>query len=85
MSRRDTRIVDWYAYPEYSTEMDYVKFALVPGLYYINLIELAASTMEMSAAGGNNAALLIYNHWMENDHLIDNMFVMEEKHIKIEL
>ena len=85
MSRRDTRIVDWYAYPEYSTEMDFVKFALVPGLYYVNPIELAASAMEMSAVGGNNAALLLYNHWMANDHLIDNMFVIEEKHIKIEL
>lgn len=57
----------------------------MPGLYYVNPIELAASAMEMSAVGRNNAALLLYNHWMGNDHLTDHMFVIEEKHIKIEL
>lgn len=85
MFRKITKEVVWHAYPEYSDSMEYVPFVLAPRLYYANTIELAASAMEMAAIGGTNVANLLTHDWLGNDHLVDNMFVIEEKHIKIEL
>ena len=84
-SRKSTQFVDWLAYPEYAPNMELVPFVLAPRLYYVNAIEFAASAMEMSAIGGNNVANLITHELLGNQHLIDNMFIIEEKHIKIEL
>lgn len=85
LSRDVTELVPWLAYPEYSSDMEFVPFVLAPGFYFTNAIELSASAMEMSAIAGTNVANLIVHQWMDHSHLIDNMFVIEEKHIKIEL
>lgn len=84
-SRKSTQVIDWLAYPEYQPNMEFVPFVLAPRLYYVNAIEPAASAMEMSAVGGVNVANLIVHEYMGNEHLVDNMFIIEEKHIKIEL
>lgn len=83
--RESTKLIKWNAYPQYSVDMDLVPFVLAPRMYYVNAIELAASAMEMSALSGVNVANLVVHEWMENRHLVDNMFVIEEKHIKMEL
>lgn len=85
LSRASTKLIEWLAYPQYSVDMDFAPFVLAPKLYYVNAIELAASAMEMSALAGVNIADLVTNEWMGHDHLVDNMFVIEEKHIKLEL
>lgn len=85
LSRKSTQAVDWLAYPQYQPNMQLVPFVLAPRLYYVNAIELAASAMEMSAVGGVNVANLATHQLFSNLHLIDNMFIIEEKHIKIEL
>ena len=50
---------DWLAYPQYSTVDDKLKFELSPGLFYNNVIETAASAMEMSVIGARNIVNLI--------------------------
>ncbi|ESO83268.1 hypothetical protein LOTGIDRAFT_236715 [Lottia gigantea] len=62
-SRKDLRLVNWLAYPEYAPKMDLPPFVLYDQLYYVNAIESAASAMEMSVIGGRNVANLAYNHW----------------------
>lgn len=59
----DMKVVDWKgAYPHYiSQETDMPSFKLHDNLFYVNAIEIAASAMEMSAIGGYNVALLLYN------------------------
>jgi len=84
-SREEVHVVDWLAYPEYNTQMVYPSFKIAEKVYYVNPIELAASAMETAAVSGTNVAYLALHEWMGHDHLIDNMFVIEEKHIKIEL
>ncbi|KAB7494584.1 Prenylcysteine oxidase [Armadillidium nasatum] len=49
----------WLAYPHYSEDKFNGQFELVPGLYYNNAIEQAASAMEMSAISAKNSALLV--------------------------
>lgn len=54
------RVVDWYAYPEYSAPQRFRPFVLDPaGVYYVNAIEEVASAMEMSLIGARNAVNLI--------------------------
>ena len=50
---------DWLAYPQYHPGADLGRFALDPGLYYINSVETAASAMEMSVLGARNVVNLI--------------------------
>merc|ERR1712029_490688 len=51
---------DWLAYPQYSTVDDKLKFELMsPGLFYNNVIETAASAMEMSVIAARNIVNLI--------------------------
>lgn len=84
--RKSLEIIEWNAYPEYSAEdTEFTQFVIGPQLYYVNAIEMAASAMEMSAISGYNVANLVVHEWMQHDHLINNMFIIEEKHIKIEL
>ncbi|XP_067929623.1 prenylcysteine oxidase 1-like [Watersipora subatra] len=84
-SRKSMEIIDWLAYPEYQPDETFASFVLAPGLYYVNAIESAASAMEMSAMAAVNVAYLMVNEWMGHEHLVDNMFIIEEKHIKMEL
>lgn len=53
------KVVDWYAYPEYSVPQDLPPFVLAPGLVYLNAIEGVASAMEMSAFSARNAVNLV--------------------------
>lgn len=70
-SRRELKLVEWLAYPEYKPNMDLPPFELYEGLYYINAIESAASAMEMSVIGARNVALLAANRWNGNFDKID--------------
>lgn len=67
--------VPHYAYPEYKYRKDFGElppFEPIPGLYYINGIEWAASAMEMSVIGAKNVALLIKNRAHGAVHMIDS-------------
>ncbi|XP_057319102.1 prenylcysteine oxidase 1-like [Microplitis mediator] len=55
--------IKWKAYPKYSTIQSNNNFKLYNSLYHVNAIEWAASAMEMSAIGGRNVAILIYNDY----------------------
>lgn len=70
-SRKDLRIVNWLAYPEYSPKMMLPSFVLQDRLYFINAIEAAATAMEMSVIGAKNVALLAYNQWFGHFERID--------------
>ena len=53
-----THSVPWLAYPSYTLDDDFSLFELMPGLYYQNRIEWAASAMEMSVIAARNVANL---------------------------
>ena len=57
-----THTVSWLAYPSYSLTDDFSLFELMPGLYYQNRIEWAASAMEMSVIAARNVANLASNY-----------------------
>ena len=57
-----THTVPWLAYPSYSTSDDLTTFELMPGLYYQNRIEWAASAMEMSVIAARNVANLVVKY-----------------------
>ncbi|KYM93830.1 Prenylcysteine oxidase [Cyphomyrmex costatus] len=57
--------IAWKAYPRYSTKMNFNNFKLHDALYYVNAIEWAGSTMEMSAIAGRNVAILTYNDFIQ--------------------
>jgi len=53
-------VVDWHACPQYSAPQDFRPFVLdKAGVYYVNAIEQAASTMEMSLLGARNVVNLV--------------------------
>ena len=60
--REETKVIDWLAYPKYSTHMQHHlgNFTLYDGLYHLNAIEWAASAMEMSVIAAKNAANAIH-------------------------
>ncbi|XP_070565846.1 prenylcysteine oxidase 1-like [Ptychodera flava] len=70
-SRKETKVVDWLAYPHYDPPDTLSSFELHAGLYYINSVEWAASAMEMVAVGGRNTALLAYNKYHGLNDKID--------------
>eukprot|EP00931_Biecheleriopsis_adriatica_P110915 TRINITY_DN85236_c0_g1_i1.p1 TRINITY_DN85236_c0_g1~~TRINITY_DN85236_c0_g1_i1.p1 ORF type:complete len:605 (-),score=101.80 TRINITY_DN85236_c0_g1_i1:140-1954(-) len=54
------RVIDWYAYPQYSVPQTFQPFVLdQDGVYYLNAIEQVASAMEMSLIGARNVANLV--------------------------
>ena len=61
-NRTVTHTVPWLAYPSYSLTDDLSLFELMPGLYYQNRIEWAASAMEMSVIAARNVANLVSNY-----------------------
>ncbi|KAK7484778.1 hypothetical protein BaRGS_00023952 [Batillaria attramentaria] len=77
-SRKDLRLVNWLAYPEYRPTKELPTFVLYDRLYYLNAIEAAASAMEMSVVGARNVALLAYNQWQGNFDRIDEFGFPEE-------
>lgn len=72
-SRTDLRLVDWWAYPEYSANMDLPPFMLYDRLYYVNAVESAASAMETALIGARNVALLAFNQWHGHFDKIDEV------------
>lgn len=58
----ETHVINWKAYPEYDGSISTGNFTLYPGLFNINMIEFAASAMEMGVIGAKNAALLAASH-----------------------
>lgn len=62
-SKDETRVVPWLAYPHYTPPETFLPFVLDEGVFYVNAIEYAASAMEMSAVGANNAALLAHHYY----------------------
>jgi len=56
-------VFNWLAYPSYSIKDDLSSFQLMPGLYYTNRVEWAASAMEMSVIGAKNVANLAAIYW----------------------
>ena len=57
-----THTIPWLAYPSYTVNDDFSAFELMPGLYYQNRIEWAASAMEMSVIAARNVANLVSNY-----------------------
>ena len=73
LSYNDVRVIDWAAYPKYSTNADYFPpFELGLQLYYTNGMEMASSTMETCVISGRNVALLAYNRWFDKNDKIDS-------------
>ena len=60
--------VPWLAYPSYSLSDDLTTFELMPGLYYQNRIEWAASAMEMSVIAARNVANLVVGYIKERNN-----------------
>eukprot|EP00397_Hematodinium_sp_SG-2012_P059025 GEMP01075208.1.p1 GENE.GEMP01075208.1~~GEMP01075208.1.p1 ORF type:complete len:207 (+),score=54.97 GEMP01075208.1:164-784(+) len=56
----EVREFQWYAYPKFD-RIVFPKLELAPGLFYPSAVEAAASSMEVSAVSGRNAALLLDN------------------------
>ncbi|XP_052229609.1 prenylcysteine oxidase 1-like [Dreissena polymorpha] len=69
----DLRVVNWMAYPEYSSTVNLPSFTLHDQMYHINAIEMAASAMEMSVVGAKNVALLAYYRYFGHYDKIDEM------------
>lgn len=72
-SRKDLRIVNWLAYPDYTPNMELPSFVLHDRLYFINAVEAAASAMEMSVIGARNVAILAFNQWFGHFDKIDEL------------
>lgn len=74
LSYNDVRVVDWAAYPKYSSNAkDLPGFELGMQIYYTNAMEMASSTMETCVISGRNVALLAYNRWFDRDDKIDDI------------
>lgn len=59
LEKLETKVCDWLAYPDYSTNQTLSNFVLTNDLYHINAIEWSASAMEMSVIGAKNVANMI--------------------------
>jgi len=57
--RREVKVCDWLAYPNYATNQTLSDFVITKDLYHINSIEWSASAMEMSVIGAKNVANMI--------------------------
>lgn len=64
----ESKSVEWQAYPHYAgvvpevaNRVKVAAFEPADGVYHINVIEWAASAMEMSVIGAKNVALLAYD------------------------
>lgn len=81
----DLRVVDWNAYPEYTSSITLPSFTLHEQMYHINAIEMAASAMEMAAVGAKNVALLAYYRYNGQYDKIDEVLTRSEGQEKTEL
>ena len=81
----DLRVVNWNAYPEYSSSVTLPSFTLHEQMYHINAIEMAASAMEMCVVGAKNVALLAYYRYNGQYDKIDEVITKYEGQAKTEL
>jgi len=59
-SGSSVKVVDWYAYPQYSAPQSFQPFVLdKAGVFYVNAIEQVVSSMEMSLIGARNVVNLV--------------------------
>ena len=61
---------DWIAVPKTQINPDLGSFQLSEGLYYINRIEMALSSMEVSIVGAKNIANLIKSKYLNHTHVL---------------
>lgn len=82
---KDLRVVNWMAYPEYSSSVHFPSFTLHEQMYHVNAIEMAGSAMEMSAIGAKNIALLAYYRYTGQYDKIDEVISSKPDDQKSEL
>ena len=74
----ETKVCDWLAYPDYSTNQTLSNFVLTNDLYHINAIEWSASAMEMSVIGAKNVANMIIEKYGISNEKNSNMHSRSE-------
>ncbi|KAG8442595.1 hypothetical protein GDO86_011402 [Hymenochirus boettgeri] len=68
------QVIEWQAFPSYMSvgpSRSLPPIILHDGLYYLNGVEWAASSVEMSAVAAKNVALLAFNRWFDLHEKID--------------
>eukprot|EP00088_Acartia_fossae_P008515 TRINITY_DN14071_c0_g1_i3.p1 TRINITY_DN14071_c0_g1~~TRINITY_DN14071_c0_g1_i3.p1 ORF type:complete len:499 (-),score=69.80 TRINITY_DN14071_c0_g1_i3:229-1698(-) len=68
----ELQLIDWLAYPNYSTFAELASFKLGENLFYVNNIEWAASAMEMSSLAARNIANLVGQSILDNTEKVSN-------------
>ncbi|XP_029798944.1 prenylcysteine oxidase-like [Suricata suricatta] len=74
---------EWQAHPLYGSQPGLPRFALHDQLFYLNALEWAASSVEVTAVAAKNVALLAYNRWYQDLDKIDQKDLMHK--VKTEL
>lgn len=77
------QVTEWQVCPDYGSVKNLPPIILHDSLFYLNTMEWAASSMEMSAVAAKNVALLAYNRWNRDVEKIDQKDLMHK--VKIEL
>ena len=68
-SQKQLEICDWLAYPHYATnQSEYLgQFEIRPNLFHLNVVEWAASAMEMSVISAKNIANFVKAKFAQKD------------------
>ncbi|NP_001405355.1 prenylcysteine oxidase-like isoform 2 precursor [Mus musculus] len=74
---------EWQAHPLYGSRRTLPRFALHDQLFYLNALEWAASSVEVTAVAAKNVALLAYNRWYQDLDKIDQKDLIHK--VKTEL
>ncbi|KAG8128729.1 hypothetical protein E2320_015574 [Naja naja] len=77
------QVTEWQVCPDYGSVKNLPPIILHDSLFYLNTMEWAASSMEMSAVAARNVALLAYNRWNHDVEKIDQKDLMHK--VKTEL
>ncbi|XP_026552152.1 prenylcysteine oxidase-like [Pseudonaja textilis] len=77
------QVTEWQVCPDYGSVKNLPPIILHDSLFYLNTMEWAASSMEMSAVAARNVALLAYNRWNHDVEKIDQKDLMHK--LKTEL
>ncbi|XP_033127631.1 prenylcysteine oxidase 1-like [Anneissia japonica] len=72
LNRSEVKVIDWRAYPNYSTNQKLPPYQLNEKLYYTSGLEWGASAMEVGAISAKNVALLAFQNWKNNSKMIDS-------------
>ncbi|KAK3580906.1 hypothetical protein CHS0354_008196 [Potamilus streckersoni] len=82
--QNDLRMINWMAYPNYTSSINLPSFILNERLYHISGIEMAASAIEMSIVSAKNVALLASYHWNGQYDKIDELSAELERESRME-